>query len=210
MAANPLDTTPRVTSFPGMNLGPFATLDPKFICSTFIDATTTTSFSERIGGLTNNESYQFVVVAIDQYGNPSPSPLLTGVPMPVEDLYGALRADGLDAHGFCFVATAAFGDYDHPMVRILRAFRDRVLQPEAIGRAFVRAYYASSPPLARFIAAGSARRFVARVLLWPLVGFAEVALFLHSFWLALLVVAVPVVLLYRRRRRRTRLSEATA
>jgi hypothetical protein len=206
---NPSDTTIRPTNLEG--LGVFSTLDPKYICSSYIDATTTTSFSKRITGLTNNSTYQFLVLAIDQYGNAAPSPLLTGVPKPVEDLYGALRADGLDAHGFCFVATAAFGDYDHPMVRILRAFRDRVLETSTLGRLFVRGYYASSPPLANFIAAGNGRRFVARVLLWPLVGIAEIALFLHSLLLTLFLLAgVPATFFVVRRRRRRAQIEATA
>jgi hypothetical protein len=207
---NPNDTSIRPTNLAG--LGVFSTLDPKYICSNFIDATTTTSFSKRITGLVNNSTYQFVVLAIDQYGNAAPSPLLTGVPKPVEDLYGGLRANGLDAHGFCFVATAAFGDYDHPMVKILRAFRDRVLEESTLGHLFVEAYYATSPPLARFIAGGNVRRFLARALLWPLVGVAELALTFHSLLLALFVLGggPAVFFVLRRRRRRAQPTEAVA
>jgi len=43
--------------------------------------------------------------------------------------------------GFCFVATACFGDYDHPTVRQLREFRDKALQSNSVGRRLVALYY---------------------------------------------------------------------
>jgi len=206
-----LSPGPRPRTFP--ELGPFATLDPKFVCGSFKDATTTQTFSERIDGLTNEATYQLVVLSIDAYGNPTPSALITGTPRAVDDLYARYRAAGGSAQGFCFVATAAYGDYDHPQVRVLRAFRDEILATSAPGRAFVRGYYATSPPLAHFIAEGSLRRAVARALLWPLVGLAALALQLGSLTLALLVAGgLPAGLLWLRRRRRAsrQLTEALA
>lgn len=50
--------------------------------------------------------------------------------------------------GGCFIATAVYGDYDHPDVMRLRAFRDVVLQPTAPGRAFISLYYRYGPRLA--------------------------------------------------------------
>jgi hypothetical protein len=52
----------------------------------------------------------------------------------------------------CFVATAAMGDADAFEVVQLRAWRDRVLVPSAVGRLVVAAYYRVSPPAARWIA----------------------------------------------------------
>jgi len=52
----------------------------------------------------------------------------------------------------CFVATAAYGDPDAPEVERLRRFRDERLLTNAVGTAFVRAYYKMSPPVARLIA----------------------------------------------------------
>jgi hypothetical protein len=52
----------------------------------------------------------------------------------------------------CFIATAAYGDPDAPEVESLRRFRDNVLLKSRFGTAFVRFYYAVSPPLARVVA----------------------------------------------------------
>ena len=200
-STDPLDHTIRPSSFPNLAAYPyFATLDPKYVCSAGTQPTGT-SQNKRIGGLVNNTKYHFVVVAIDDYGNAAPSDVLTATPQPAEDLYGALRQGGLDAHGFCFVATAAFGDYDHPQVRLLREFRDRVLLTSAFGRGFTRTYYRYSPPLAAWIERTDGRRFVARGLLWPLVALASLALALHSLLAALLLLfALPYAAVHLRRR----------
>lgn len=71
--------------------------------------------------------------------------------------------------GGCYVATAVCGSYDAPEVRVLRRWRDGSLNTSAIGRLFVRFYYATSPRLLR--AAGKRTWFVApsRLLLDRLV-----------------------------------------
>jgi len=75
-----------------------------------------------------------------------------------------------DSGGFCFIATAAWGTPMAPQVVTLRRFRDNVLLTNAPGRAFVRAYYKLSPPLARVIARHGALRWAARVALAPVVA----------------------------------------
>ena len=180
---------------------PFDKLDPRYVCSERIPVTAQ-DYQKRIDGLVNNDSYSFVILAIDLYGNATPSAVYTAIPRPVDDLYARYREAGGSAQGFCFIATAAYGDYNHPQVRVLRRFRDQVLARSAFGRAFIRAYYAASPPLARFIAEGSVRRAVTRALLWPLVGFALLALQLGSLLLAVLVAAgLPALAIWLRRRR---------
>lgn len=51
--------------------------------------------------------------------------------------------------GGCFVATAAYGGRSHPDVVALRRFRDETLIRYRAGRAFVRAYWAVGPLMAR-------------------------------------------------------------
>lgn len=60
----------------------------------------------------------------------------------------ATQGDDFEDGGFCFVATAAHGSYAHPVVMVLRAFRDHVLARIPFGRTFIRLYYHYSPPLA--------------------------------------------------------------
>lgn len=72
--------------------------------------------------------------------------------------------------GFCYVATACYGSYDHPDVVVLRRFRDEQLLTTKLGTWFVRTYYALSPRLARGIGnCGWLSRAVRRRLLEPLV-----------------------------------------
>lgn len=65
----------------------------------------------------------------------------------------------------CFIATAAEGTIDHPHVVELRAFRDATLRSSWPGRLFIRVYYATSPPVARWIARSDRRRWATSVLL---------------------------------------------
>ncbi len=76
-------------------------------------------------------------------------------------------------HVGCFIATAAYGSALHPRVNALRQFRDVYLMTNAVGRAFVHAYYRASPPLANFIARHDWLRAGVRTLLWPLAWLAE-------------------------------------
>lgn len=51
----------------------------------------------------------------------------------------------------CYIATAVYGSYTHPQTMVLRAYRDGVLLKNPFGRAFVRAYYATSPTLVKYL-----------------------------------------------------------
>jgi hypothetical protein len=53
--------------------------------------------------------------------------------------------------GICFVATAAFGDPNHPDVAFLQRFRDKVLSHHKLGRDFIAIYQRFGPVLARFV-----------------------------------------------------------
>ena len=53
--------------------------------------------------------------------------------------------------GGCYIATMAYGDYDHPQVMILRKFRDETLSNTFLGRSFINFYYATSPHLVKLL-----------------------------------------------------------
>lgn len=54
---------------------------------------------------------------------------------------------GGSSGGNCYIATMAYGDYDHPQVIILRKFRDNVLCKSVLGRSFINFYYRFSPKI---------------------------------------------------------------
>ncbi|MCM8768898.1 MAG: hypothetical protein NC911_04350, partial [Candidatus Omnitrophica bacterium] len=74
--------------------------------------------------------------------------------------------------GGCFIATACFGDYNHPIVKILREFRDRFLLTNRLGRMFVKYYYAVAPKYSQLISQNELSKCIVRLLLVPLSMFA--------------------------------------
>ncbi len=133
--------------------------------------------------------------------------MVQATPQPVEDTYRRFRDCGGQANcgtgaaGFCFIATAAYGSYENPYVRVLRDFRDRALLPYAPGRAFVAWYYRHSPPWAAYIAAHPTARWIVRQLLWPVIAAAALWLWL-AWWQQLALFAGCAGLWIRRRRSR--------
>jgi hypothetical protein len=175
----------------------FGSLDKSFVCSDKLAADTT---STRIGGLNNQQAYYFTVVAIDTFGNPSPTSPVCAVPRPVEDLYRRFLDAGGKSQGFCFIATAAYGSYQSPFVMVLRDFRDRVLLPSPAGARFVAWYYRSSPPLAAWISPRPWARFAVRLVLWPVIALAGLWMWLTPAEGALLLALALALVISRRRR----------
>jgi hypothetical protein len=120
--------------------------------------------SFEMDGLANGVTYYIRVSAVDASAEEGPlSAEVYAIPT-VSVGYSELSNDP----GGCFIATAAFGNYNHPLVKNLRAFRDGVLARSPLGRAFVRGYYAASPPLARLLARHPAARAAVRFGLTPI------------------------------------------
>jgi len=93
--------------------------------------------------------------------------------------------------GECFVATAAYGSPMASSVELLRSFRKRFLSPSGWGRGMVRIYERIGPRAAAAIRLHGALRKAARIVLWPVVAFAAVALRLNV-WLAIFAAALVV------------------
>ncbi len=75
-----------------------------------------------------------------------------------------------DTGGRCFIATAAYGYYSAPEVRVLRAFRDQYLLASAPGRMFVQWYYRHGPAAASFLNNHPGYKPLVRTALMPAIG----------------------------------------
>ena len=177
-------------------------LDVSKLCGGSSSASATSLATDQT--LTNGTAYTVSVVSFDEHKNPSlPYVVGTATPEPSEDFFTHYRkAGGLEDGGYCFVATAAWGDYNHPAVRVLRDFRDQILGRTLPGRLLIRAYYWASPPFAAFIRLSPVLRFAARLVLWPLVIAAGLVTYASPLGRVLLLAALLLGLLLRRRLRR--------
>lgn len=161
--------------------------------------------SYKITGLENGTEYQVWVIAYDASMNtsvPQATPL-TGKPQVTDDFWEYYQKNGGNEQGgFCFVATAAWGGYDDPMVKTLRGFRDNVLATSSAGQGFIDTYYRHGPRWARAIRGSETYRGVARWSLLPLVGAASLAEVGALEWLLLASGLVLAGFLMVRARRR--------
>lgn len=132
---------------------------------------------------------------------------------------GSVRVDVFESGGSsgggggCFIATAAYGSYEAPYVKILREFRDNYLIanfkvqiakckieiPNILGRGFVKTYYKVSPPVADFIAESELLKAVVRLFLLPFIGVA--AFLLKTTLLQKVMFGFAGILLIHNRRR---------
>lgn len=64
---------------------------------------------------------------------------------------GFIGQDPKSSNSGCFIATAVYGNYDAPEVKILREFRDSFLSKYKLGQLFIKEYYNYSPPIASVI-----------------------------------------------------------
>ena len=119
-----------------------------------------------------------------------------------------VSSDGSGGGG-CFIATAAFGSKFEKHVQLLRRFRDLYLMPHNIGRAFVRAYYRYSPPMADFIADHQTLRLLVRWSLAPLIGVSWILLHFGVVHTLLLVLTGLGLLIFYGSVRYRRANEQT-
>ncbi len=157
-----------------------------------------------IDGIDNDIKYCFRMASQDntkhiQYLTPTTvcpatTPLCDDVCMMPSEVVGILSDKK------CFIATAAYGSDMDQHVQMLRKFRNEYMAPFWLGRKLIKTYYKLSPPFARWISDKENMKSIARGALWPIMGWAELALrFGWSVIIApFLFVGLGLVLLRKR------------
>ena len=158
---------------------------------------------DRIDGLENGVEFCFIMANQDRTGIIShftdPSTVTAaGVCATPDQVIGLLDDKK------CFIATAAFGSDMAPEVQSFREFRNKFLLTNTWGKSFVQFYYEHSPKYAKIIAHNDILKASARVVLWPLLGFAKLSILigvLPSLMLLVMLLAGGLALLHISRRR---------
>ncbi len=160
---------------------------------------TSLSTEYKLVDLINEHEYSVYIKLYDLAGNESEnSEELTAIPVPVDDFYKYYRkSGGKEDGGYCFIATAAYGSYDDGMVKILRNFRDAYLP-----QVFIDTYYKYSPPIANIIAKSKVLSFLTRILLEPLVLYANFFLYASILFKFLLLFMLMLLLFVKTKVRR--------
>lgn len=138
--------------------------------SSLLNSTTGTSYADSSALLPADYHYQVTAVDANGYESRLSDTVTVTVSAISNGTTGGTSA-GSNGKGSinCFIATAAYGGAFAPEVDTLRRFRDEHLLPNAVGRAFVKAYYTFSPPIADYIAERPMARRVVRGALSPIV-----------------------------------------
>jgi len=90
-------------------------------------------------------------------------------PIPPTGGGGGGGASGGWGGGGCFIATAAYGSALDSRVILLRAFRDKYLASNRVGRSLIRWYSSVSPPAAAKVRESPFLRGLVGGILWPIV-----------------------------------------
>ncbi|MBK9294936.1 MAG: hypothetical protein IPM57_10945 [Oligoflexia bacterium] len=195
-------------------------MDPTATTYSYIDIpitnkTISTTFVKPLTNLEGDNVYCFLTSLVDYAGN-------VGFLMAVADRGAGTSGfgDGMCAqpnpvaglmseNGHCFIATAAFGSELSEQVIILRKFRDEFLLKTSWGQSFVHWYYANSPYYAEKIKQSPSAKKITQTLLWPLVGYSQLALKWGPYQASLFAVIIllfPILVIQNqilKRRRKT-------
>lgn len=145
-----------------------------------------------LSGLSDNITYYFAVSSYDYSGNESGK---SDEESKKSEEIKTLLSDSETFEGGCFIATAAFGSYDHPAVKVFRAFRDIYLSNNSLGKKLINLYYHYGPAAAKKVGNYPPLRIIAIAVLFPLliICFFVVKIGVFS---TLLIVLLPY-LVYR-------------
>mgnify|MGYP003599516917 CR=1 FL=1 len=77
----------------------------------------------------------------------------------------AILKDTNKDNGHCYIATMAYGDYNHPSVIKLRNYRDNSLNKNYLGQKFIKIYYQTSPILVQKIKNNSSLNKIIKLIL---------------------------------------------
>jgi hypothetical protein len=156
-----------------------------------IDVGNTTSYT--VSNLTVGERYYFAVTSYDAVGDESVYSNEVS-----STATGNANTTASSGGGGCFIATAAFGSYLDPHVKVLRDFRDRYLLTNDLGQAFVNYYYRYSPPIADAIRKNESFKSATRWALTPVIYSVE-----YPYLMAVLLIPLAVIGLAYKRKRKT-------
>lgn len=85
------------------------------------------------------------------------------------------QIDGFLSENACFIASAAYGKENQPMIDVLRRFRGEVLMPYRWGRAFVQKYYRWSVQSSQWLEENGWAKPIVRALLLPITAIAAIS-----------------------------------
>ena len=163
--------------------------------STFLSYSTNVGSENvyRLGGLTLDWDYYFAVKAVDKRGNES-SYSGKGYIF-VEEVRGYL--DETTMKEGCFIATALFGSSNHPVVKVLREFRDTYLKSSDLGIKMIHFYYKNGPEAAFYVKKSSTLKAISFLILLPLIVLAFLLVKVGPV-ITIILLFSPLLLRYRR------------